>query len=1044
MAGQYSLGTAEGVIRISYDGAGVARAKRDQTELGAGSAKASTAMQRHSRIMAEGALVIVAGLGEAAKAASDYQQKMELLVTAGGESQAALASVSKGIEQIAVQTGTGLSDLAEGMYIVEKAGYRGAQGLNVLRVAAEGARAENVDLATMTTGLTSIMQSYAATMKDPVQATNELVAASGLAKTTMQAFVGALPKVLPIASAAGISFAQVSGALATLTQHGTSADEAAQELAASIRALQAPNSVAIKAMQQLGINVNDLELGLGKRGLSGSIDIVVSAIKNHMGPAGTVVVDAFMKSKSAGQDLQTMLGKMPADLKRLAQGFMDGSISAKDYRTGIKDLGGQGYAMGTQFMALQTQAQGFNSLLKAGNPQAATFAAYLKQVMGGAIGMNTALQLSGDSTAYLNDAIATVNKSALESGKDISTWAKTQQNASVKMGQLKASGQVFGVTLGTQVLPVVIALAKGLTSMLNFLAQMPTPMQKSLAAALGLAAALLLMGAAFKKMGEWVKGLKELALFLKLNVLWTKLAAAAQWLWDGAMAAFVALEEAAGIGLIVAAILLIIAAIVLVIKYHKQIAAFFVATWQHIWSFMKAVGSWFAGPFVGFFQGVWKGIQGAFNAVWGFLKGIGEWFAGPFAGFFVAGWNGVMKAFNAVKAFINGFVAFMSRGFEMLWHIVQTIISPFVPLFKAVFGLIQAVVELVFKLIWFAISLWLLLAQKVITTVLGAIQTAWSASWNFIKGIAVAVWDFIYNKIHTVVMLLKGLFDLWLAGLLVVWNATWNAVSAVIKAVWGVIGPYVMGAVHGVQAGLSAAWNAIRSVALAVWHSIESAAKTVWSAIMRAVEVVSGLASKIGGYFQSAYNAVKSKVSALIGFVKTIGSSVLKAVGNLGSLLFNVGKSIIQGLLNGITNMIGKLTSKLKSITNMIPDLKGPAVVDAKLLTPNGSMIMAGLIRGIEGATPALEKALQSVTNSIPFNVNAHGTSSAYMNVMNQSRATQAGKSAQHGPYQLSFDGKILSTFVIDTVTGAPKQVANITTEGTRQVSWAGSGRTAK
>lgn len=1041
MGAQYSLGTAEGVIRITYDPVGVTAAKKDQEALGASSLAAGSAMSKSSKVMAAGGLLIAVGLGEAVKQASDFQQKMELLVTAGGESQTALGSVSKGIEDIAIKTGTSLDQLADGMYLVEKAGYRGADGLNVLKAAAEGARAEGTDLSTMTQGLTSIMQSYASTMKDPVQATNELVAASGLAKTTMQSFVGSLPTVLPIASAAGIAFSDVAGALATLTQHGTSADEAAQELAASIRALQAPNSVAIKAMQQLGINVNDLESGLGKRGLSGSIELVVDAIKSKLGPAGFVVVDAFKKSQSAGEDMQTMLAKMPAGLKTLATGFMNGSISAKDYRTGIKDLGGAGYAMGTQFMALQTQAQGFNDLLKAGNPQAATFAAYLKQVMGGAIGMNTALQLTGDSTAYLNSAIQTVNKSAKESGKDISTWAQTQKNAATQMSRLKASGQVLAVQLGTVLLPTVIKIAKALGGMLAWFAGLGSGWQKMIVGVLGVVAALLLLASTFKKLEEAAKALKALALLLKLNVLWTNLVAAATKAWAVVQGVLDAEMWASPIGLIILAIIAIVAAVILVIKFHKQIGAFFVYIWGKIWSFMKMIGRWFAGPFVDFFKKVWEGIQKPFLAIWSFLKGIGEWFAGPFSRFFIDGWNAVVVAFDFVKKYVMMFVNAVVAYFQFLWSIVSKILNFFAPLFKAVFGLIAAIVGLVMKLIWSFISLYLMLAWTAISAILGWITAAWNATWNFVKGVALAVWDWIYNKIATAVAAISSALSTFFGWITAAWNAAWAFVKGLIMAFWDWAYPYIKGAIDFISSMLSKAWNFIKTQAENAWNAVFAFLKGVWAKISSALSAIGGVGAKIGGYFQSAYDAVKGKIGDLLSYLGGLGGMILKKIGNFGSLLYDAGKKIIQGLIDGITSMIKKLTDKLHSITNMIPSWKGPIKVDAKLLSPNGAKIMKGLIDGIVSATPALRKTLQRITGSIPLTVAAHANAAGYNSVIQHQVSMSAAAKSTGGTYQLTLGEKVLAEFVIDTVTGEPKMVANTNTEGARQVGWAGSGR---
>src|SRR5664280_3003518 len=78
---------------------------------------------------------------ESVKAAGDFQQQTSVLMTAAGETGKGLEVVRKGILDIATSTGTTWQNLTDGMYLVEKAGYRGADGLKVLTAAAQGARA---------------------------------------------------------------------------------------------------------------------------------------------------------------------------------------------------------------------------------------------------------------------------------------------------------------------------------------------------------------------------------------------------------------------------------------------------------------------------------------------------------------------------------------------------------------------------------------------------------------------------------------------------------------------------------------------------------------------------------------------------------------------------------------------------------------------------------------------------------------------------------------------------------------------------------------
>jgi phage-related protein len=1042
MAGQtYSIGTAEGIIRITYDPKGVGLAKKDQEALGATSLKTGSAMSKNAKVMAAGGLIIAAGLGIAAKQAADFQQKMNLLVTAGGESKAALGLVAKGIESLAIETGTSLGQLADGMYIVEKAGHRGADGLNILRAAAQGARAEGTDLATMTTGLTSIMQSYAATMKDPIVATNELVVASGMAKTTMQEFVNSLPNVLPLASAVGISFAQVGAALATLTQHGTSAAEASQELNNTIRALVAPNQVAQKAMQQLGIDVVDLETNIGKRGLTGSIALVVDAIGKHMGPAGTVVVDVFKKSQSAGEDLKIMLNKMPPDLKRLSQQFLDGTLSAKDYRKGFRDLGATGNAMGGQFMSLATTASGFNDLLKSGQPAAQAFAGYLKQVMGGATGMNTALQLSGESAGYFNDAVDAINKSAGESGKDIATWATTQKNATVQLGRLKAAGEVLGVQLGNVLLPILVKIAKALAGMISWFAGLSDGWQKTIVGVLAVVASLLLLASTFKKLQEAAKALQALALFLKLDLIYTKLIAAATKAWAVVQAILDAEMWGSPIGVIILAVIALVAAIILVIKYHKQIGHFFVFIWGKIWSFLKMIGAWFAGPFVDFFKSVAKHIVDFFKPVVDFFKAIGSWFAGPFADFFVGLWHDLQKIWNGIVAvfkFVFDLLMAPVKAFLVFW---QKVWGFFAPLVKAVWGLILAIIQFVLKLVWSFISFYLMLIIKAWNFAWDTIKAVWKVTWDFVKNVLSAVWNWIWARIQQGIALIVGAWNAFTGMLKAVWNAVWGWIKGVVMAFWNWIKPYVMAAVNALKAVISGAWNAVKNVTTSVWNTIIGFLKGIWNKIKSALSAIGKLGSTVGGWFQKAYDAAKSKITDLINWCKGIGKRILDAIGDLGKLLWDSGKKIITGLIDGITSMVHKLTDKLKSITNLIPSWKGPIVVDAKLLTPNGKAILAGLMAGIDAAVPALHKQLQGLTASIPLNVATGATNNTAATTMIAKSASDAAGRRDFGPYLMMLDDKVLHEFVIDTVTGEPKVIDKTSGEGARQNSWAGSGR---
>ena len=420
---------------------------------------------------------------EAIKMAGNYQSGLTLLQTAGGESAKNMKLVSDGIMNLATKTGTSTQQLLEGAYIAEKAMYRGADMLNVLKAATEGAVGEHVDEATAVNALTSVMQSYGAKASQAVSIENELVKASGLSKTTFQEFSDSLSNVVPLASQLHVSFAQIAGAEATLTQHGTSAQESTQELNNLLRNLSGANGVAVNAMNQLGLSSVKVAQTLsdGPHGLQNALNMVVDAIQRHLGPSGLVVVNTFKQSASATQDLQSMLAKMPAPLEKISEQFLDGHLSMAAYRKDFRGMGGEGYALGSQFMTLVTKAKGFNDLVKAGNPQAQTFVQYLKQMLGGASGLNTALMLTGNSASYFTNATNQIAAAGKNAGKDIEVWGLTQKNFNVQLDQAKQAFEVLAIKIGQKLIPIAEKAAQWFTKHIGLV--------KDLAYAIGVLAA---------------------------------------------------------------------------------------------------------------------------------------------------------------------------------------------------------------------------------------------------------------------------------------------------------------------------------------------------------------------------------------------------------------------------------------------------------------------------------------------------------------------------------------------------------------------------
>lgn len=122
---------------------------------------------------------------------------------------------------------------------------------------------------------------------------------------------------------------------------------------------------------------------------------------------------------------------------------------------------------------------------------------------------------------------------------------------------------------------------------------------------------------------------------------------------------------------------------------------------------------------------------------------------------------------------------------------------------------------------------------------------------------------------------------------------------------------------------------------------------------------------RLSDFVSGIFRSMRNEPEAWVKFILGIPGRILRGLGDLDDLLWGAGRSIMQGLINGLRSMVGPLENTLGWITDMIPNWKGPEDKDRVLLQPAGEAIMGGLIRGIHGERRALEAELGSVTSLI-------------------------------------------------------------------------------
>lgn len=499
VAAEERLATAQRNVEVRANGAQVAQLKLTATQKDAAKAATDSAaandaegaslgrvkalaadtsssvgglMSQYGKLGALIGVALVVDMGvKGVQAASAFQQSQERLVTTAGELQSNLTMVSNGILTMAGQVGYSAQDLSTGMYTVESAGYHASDALTVMKAAAEGAKEENADLGNVTDAVTSAMRDYHLPVDQASEVTSKLVTAVSDGKTNFQDLTGAMSAVLPKASAVGISLNDVLGDLAGMTLHGVSAEQASQNLADAISHLSNPTQEMTKEMASLGLSSADLSKNLGKTGVQGTMEEVSQAILQHMGPAGTTLLNAFNQSKVAAADAKAEFNAMPASLQKVAQAYSDGNLTLAQWRTQLKGIPADQAQLLTSYKSATDSANGFNAALKSGGNASQTYSQALQRATGDSSSMNVALMLTGENAAKVQQNISDVAHASTEAGGNVKGWSDIQQTFNQRVAEVKASIGAWVIDIGQKLLPVLTSMIGGLQNAVSWLVQ---------------------------------------------------------------------------------------------------------------------------------------------------------------------------------------------------------------------------------------------------------------------------------------------------------------------------------------------------------------------------------------------------------------------------------------------------------------------------------------------------------------------------------------------------------------------------------------------
>jgi len=696
----------------------------------AGSSKALGLVGSLGKLGTTTAIAAVIMGGDALHQAGNYQQSLTKLATTAGESTSNLKLVGDGMLNMAGQVGVSAQDLSKAMYVVESSGIHGADALVVLKSAAQGAKQENADLGHVTDAVTTALHDYNLPASDAAKVTSQLVTAVSHGKTTFDDLTGAMHSVTPVAAAAGISLAEASGTLASMTASGMSADQAAQNLGATIKGLSAPTQPVIKEMAALGLNSVELSKNLGQKGVAGTLQEVSDAILSKMGPAGTTLLSTLNQSKLAGNDATKMYQAMAPEVRKVADQLVNGTITTRQFTTGTGHLDAAMQGQAKSWLTQYKNATGFSAALKAGGNDTQTYMEALKRATGTTDGMAVALQVTGEHAGATNAAIKDIANATPQADGNIKGWDEVLKNFNLQLAKVVNGIKSWVIELGQKLLPAATELLKFLMDAGHWLGEhsrLIGEVAKWVGIAVGAFVAwrvAMIAGQAITVAWGVVMGVFNGT--ITATTIASKLAAAGQWLWNVAL-------DANPVGIVIVAIGALVAGVIY--------------AYTHFEGFRNVVND------------VWEAMKLAFR--WVETAGVNTWHA------LVAAFNWTKDAFNSVK----------DAGVS-LWHELQSAWNSLLEVTKTVVGAIVGA--------WHSFTdtlsgYWTILKNATTITVsqlvnawhsfTSAISTAWNEvikpTFEWIGNAFELVGKIIFAVVGTVIL---AQFRLFMAAVHSLWN----------------------------------------------------------------------------------------------------------------------------------------------------------------------------------------------------------------------------------------------------------------------------------
>lgn len=173
----------------------------------------------------------------------------------------------------------------------------------------------------------------------------------------------------------------------------------------------------------------------------------------------------------------------------------------------------------------------------------------------------------------------------------------------------------------------------------------------------------------------------------------------------------------------------------------------------------------------------------------------------------------------------------------------------------------------------------------VVTTVVN-LQARWDAIWTAVGKFIGDVWNGFVNYVRGILLGFSTWIISTVVGIQNTWNSIWTAVGNFFRGLWQGVVDWAMSVIGGFIGAFRGLWQGLGSFLNGLWSGITSTIRNAWNGVM---DFLGSIPGRIKGFFSG-----------------------------IGTWLLDSGRALIQGFIDGISAMIGKVGEVVGGVMDFV------------------------------------------------------------------------------------------------------------------------------